>query len=90
MKKNEQRTFKNVLHHSILHYGDNIAVSMVGGKPISYEKFGNKVEIISKILQKRGIAKADKVAILSENKPQWGIAYFCDHDTWGDSRSNPS
>ena len=76
MKKNEQRTFKNVLHHSILHYGDNIAVSMVGGKPISYEKFGNKVEIISKILQKRGIAKGDKVAILSENKPQWGIAFF--------------
>ncbi|MDP8314780.1 MAG: AMP-binding protein, partial [Candidatus Celaenobacter antarcticus] len=68
--------FKNVLRNSILHYGDNIAVSMVGGKPFTYEKFGSKVEILSKILQKRGIAKADKVAILSENKPQWGIAYF--------------
>jgi len=76
MKKNEQKTFKNVLRNSILHYGDNIAVSMVGGKPFTYEKFGSKVEILSKILQKRGIAKADKVAILSENKPQWGIAYF--------------
>jgi len=76
MKKNEQKTLKNVLHNSILHYGNNIAVSMVGGKPITYEKFGNKVEILSKILQKRGIIKGDKVAILSENKPQWGIAFF--------------
>jgi len=76
MKKNEQKTFKNVLRNSILRYGDNIAVSMVGGKPITYEKFGKKVEILSKILQKRGIIKGDKVAILSENKPQWGIAFF--------------
>jgi len=76
MKKNEQKTFKNVLHNSILHYGNNIAVSMVDGTPFTYEKFGKKVEVISKILQKSGIVKGDKVAILSENKPQWGIAFF--------------
>ncbi len=76
MKKNEKKTLKNVLHNSILHYGNNIVVSMVGGTPFTYEKFGKKVEVISKILQKRGIVKGDKVAILSENKPQWGIAFF--------------
>ena len=76
MKKNEQKTFKNVLQNSILQYGSNIALSMVNGEPITYRQFGEKVDIISKILQKRGIVKGDKVAILSENKPQWGIAYF--------------
>jgi len=76
MKKNEQKTFKNVLQNSVLQYGSNIALSMVGGDPITYRQFGEKVDIISKILQKRGIVKGDKVAILSENKPQWGIAFF--------------
>jgi len=76
MKKNEQKTFKNVLQKSVSLFGSNIALSMVNGEPISYMQFGKKVDIISKILQKRGIVKGDKVAILSENKPQWGIAYF--------------
>ncbi len=76
MEKNKQKTFKNVLQNSVLQYGSNIALSMVDGEPITYRQFGKKVDIISKILQKRGIVKGDKVAILSENKPQWGIAYF--------------
>ena len=49
---------------------------MVDGEPVTYEEFGKRVEILSKILQKRGITKGEKVAILSENKPQWGIAFF--------------
>ena len=76
MKKNKTKTLKSVLHETVLHYGNNIAVSMVDGEPLTYEEFNEKVQVISKILQKRGIIKGDKVAILSENKPQWGIAYF--------------
>ena len=35
-----------------------------------------RVHQISDFLRKKGITKGDKVAILSENQPNWGISYF--------------
>ncbi len=44
-------------------------------KDISWSDFGQKVKFFSLGLMKLGLNKGDKVAILSENRPEWA---FCD------------
>ncbi len=45
-------------------------------REISYVKLGRRVVSISSVLINLGIEKGDRVAILSENRPEWAAAYF--------------
>ncbi len=76
MKKLEQYTLKEVLKESAASYGNKKALSMVDGESLTYEELSEQVQLISKVLVERGIQPGDKVAILSENKPNWCIAYL--------------
>ena len=42
--------------------------------PISYKELAKKVEIFSGCLSALGVERGDKVAILSENRPEWVIS----------------
>lgn len=42
--------------------------------PITYKEAVNQVRIFASALQKFGIDKGDKIAILSENRPEWAIS----------------
>ncbi len=42
--------------------------------PVSYKELLSKVKIFGAALQKFGIKKGDKVAILSENRPEWVVS----------------
>jgi long-chain acyl-CoA synthetase len=44
--------------------------------PISSQEFREKVLAVAHTLQKWGISRGDRVAILSENRPEWTIADF--------------
>lgn len=74
-----KRDFSNLqqlLQHGVQSYSDRNSFSFVGSKPLTFREFGNEVEHYSKILRQKSVKKADKVAILAPNSPQWGIAYF--------------
>ncbi len=45
-------------------------------REISYVKLGRRAISISSVLINLGIDKGDRVAILSENRPEWAAAYF--------------
>ncbi|MCX5679493.1 MAG: AMP-binding protein [Candidatus Omnitrophica bacterium] len=45
-------------------------------RQISYVKLGRRAVSISSVLINLGIKKGDRVAILSENRPEWATAYF--------------
>lgn len=45
-------------------------------REISYVKLGRRVVSISSVLINLGVNKGDRVAILSENRPEWAAAYF--------------
>ena len=47
-----------------------------GGQSYTYARFKESCENLSRILSNFGIGAFDKVAILSENMPQWSIAFF--------------
>jgi long-chain acyl-CoA synthetase len=43
---------------------------------MSYNQLNEKVKATVQLLQKSGISKGDKVVLLSENMPNWAVAYF--------------
>ncbi len=76
MKELERLTLKCVLERSAILYAAKPCVSWVDGKPIRYNEFYEQVKEVQLFMQEEGIGKGDKVAILSENSPNWGITYF--------------
>ena len=69
-------TLKEVLTRSAKEYASNLALSSVDGIGVTYKELKEKVNSISTFLSEQGIIPGDKVAILSENSVNWGIAYF--------------
>ncbi len=69
-------TLHELLKHSAASWPERPALGMVDGETIGYQALLEKVQLLSAVLQAQGILAGDRVAILSENKPQWGIAFL--------------
>lgn len=69
-------TLRSVIEESVERNSDLPAVSFVDQPKITYREFKQKLDEVVKFLKSSGITVGDKVAILSENQPNWGIAYF--------------
>ncbi|MCI0512045.1 AMP-binding protein, partial [candidate division KSB1 bacterium] len=76
MKTLETLTLKSVIEHSAEVFVGRQAMTMVNGEPLTYQAFFNQVQKLSAFLHDQGIITGDRVALLSENRPQWGVAYF--------------
>ena len=60
-------------------YGEKTAMKRFNGEnfvDISYNQFAEMASDFAKGLQALGLKNEDKVAILSENRPEWGAAYL--------------
>ena len=71
-----ERTFQALLTNSVNRYGDRVALSTVDGISLTYSQFAEKIKRVSGLLHALGVGPGDRVAILSENKVNWGVAYF--------------
>jgi len=69
-------TLPNLLNRSILLYKECDVLSKLSETPMTYKEFGQKVQEMAKLLQENGISHGDKVLLLSQNMPNWAIAYF--------------
>ncbi len=73
-------TLISMFEDSIQHYGSKPALASKpkGGtyEDISYTALGESVDAFSKGLNALGVEKDDRVAILSENRPEWAITDF--------------
>lgn len=69
-------TFPSLFNETLRKSGKSNAYSFVGEKPITWEAAGKRINALSALLEKQGIGPGDKVALLSTNMPNWGIAYF--------------
>jgi len=65
-----------VLKNSSHYYPSNTALDSVDGTSYSYKELDVAARYIATMLQSFGMGKGDRIAILSENNPHWGIAYF--------------
>lgn len=76
MENLNKRTLPELLKNSAEKFKDRIALGWVNRTVYTYEKLKEKVEEVASFLEKRSIKKGDRVAILSENMPNFAVAYF--------------
>lgn len=69
-------TLRRVLERSAELFADQPALSQIGGTPITFRELLEHATTVSALLAEKGVARGDRVAILSESMPNWGIAYF--------------
>lgn len=69
-------TLPALLERSVNLYGDENALAKIGEEPLTYRELGDKVQDMVATLQKNGISKGDTIILLSENMPNWAVAYF--------------
>lgn len=69
-------TISALLDNAITKYHNQPALAFAGDTPINYEQLGQQVNEASVMLHKLGVTQSDKVAILSTNMPNWGVAFF--------------
>ncbi len=76
MKKPASFTLKDMINTTIKNFPERPALSMVDDTPITYRELGEQIAAVISMLQESGISKGDRVAILSQNMPNWGVAYL--------------
>ena len=69
-------TLPDLFDRSINLYGELDALGFVGKETMSYNELDAKTQELVQLLISHGVSKGDKVVLLSENMPNWGVAYF--------------
>lgn len=76
MRRLENLTIPAMLQASFNDFADQQSLIFVGEENMTYAQLELEIKRVIVKLQSIGIGKGDKVAILSLNMPQWGIAFF--------------
>jgi len=69
-------TFAHAIPDVVERYAANPAMAFVGEEPLTYAGMGSRIRATMAFLEGNGIRPGDKVVILSQNMPHWGIVYF--------------
>jgi len=75
-KENIFYTIPAFLAESVAKFSDRPFLGFSDEEPLTFAQVDEKIGEVIVLLQKQGVEKGDKVAILSGNMPHWGIAYF--------------
>jgi len=65
-----------MLKNSAKLYASSPALTSVDGTGYTYDELDRASQHVAVMLKSAGVSKGDNVAILAENSPHWGIAYF--------------
>jgi len=76
MKNQIALTFPAMFRDIVDRYPNSSALSFVGETPLTYKEVQDRIDSLTGYLEILGIKPGDRVAILSTNMPNWGIAYF--------------
>lgn len=69
-------TLLELYQHSIHAYSSNKCFSMYGGEALTYRDFADRVDSLIETFVASGLSHGDKIALLSNNMPNWGAVYF--------------
>lgn len=70
-------SLRELYDYSVMRYSNNLMSKMLDSDvEYTYSSFRIKCEELSLKLSKYGVGAGDKVAILSQNMPNWGLAFF--------------
>ena len=69
-------TFPSMFGKMVQTKGQDKALSFLGEEAITYDEVDQRIRALARMLEHLRIQPGDRVAILSNNMPNWGIAYF--------------
>ena len=69
-------TFPAIFSETVRRFGNRNSYSFVGEKPKTYIESQTEIHALTALLENIGIKPGDKVALLSNNMPNWSSAYF--------------
>jgi long-chain acyl-CoA synthetase len=72
----EVSNLPRMLRYSAGRFPGRLSLTSVDGTRYTYEELDRATRHVAMMLRSAGIGKGDHVAILAENSPHWGIAYF--------------
>lgn len=70
------QTLKELYIRSVERFPDRACSSMYEGESLTYRDFALRVEKVTGILKQGGLVRGDRMALLSNNMPNWGVCYF--------------
>ncbi len=70
------KTLRDLLFSSREKFASEAALSYVDQEPLSYNDVGHRAQSIMVFLAQNGIGKGDRVALLGQNMPHWGVSYL--------------
>ena len=75
-EKYQKLTFPAFFGATLQGFPDHPALALAGETPLTYREVNERILALEAFLEKLNVGKGDKVAILSSNMPNWGVAYF--------------
>ena len=74
-------TTPDILRHCVDSFGDRVALCGhgEGAERYSYSRLGRDAAALARRLAEMGVEKGSSVVLLSENRPEWALAYFAIH-----------
>ena len=76
-RENYCTTLHKVFDYATTNYAKKVAFQFVdGGQQYTYADFRTKTERLSQRMSRFGIKHGDRVAIFSQNMPNWVVAFF--------------
>ncbi len=76
MTNSSKLTIPSLFNESVKNYANEKSLVFVGEENYTYQQLGHDVQLVATLLSGLGVTKGDKVAILSTNMPNWGVAFF--------------
>lgn len=76
MKNIFHKNLRALLDYCSSQFCNNKAFYALNGTGYTYKEFGEKTYSISEMLSKYGIGIGDKVGLISQNMPNWPVAFF--------------
>ena len=76
MDKYDQLNFSTVIPEVVSKYSDHKALGFVDEELMTYAEMGERIAAVKAFLEALEIEPGDRVAIYSQNMPNWGIVYF--------------
>lgn len=76
MIKPAVNTLQSLLEQSVNLFGDKVLSTLGNDCIVTYSSLGKLTAQLRYFLSEKGIKPGDKVALISENMPHWGVSYF--------------
>ncbi|MFC0877640.1 AMP-binding protein [Saccharicrinis sp. FJH2] len=76
MLANKFFTFAEIIPDLTERFKDNIALSYIDEDGLTYAQMARKISAVMAFSEQLGLKPGDKVIILSQNMPNWGITYL--------------